>query len=361
MLLLLVVLLVFCISLVLSIPLSVESSSSEVSSSDEEYNNIVNMINSINDKKMATLLLEVVNYASGTKKSTTTTISSSGSSSSSSSSNSSLVEYDHLMFNRLLQSSSSIKVSFFYIGLIGHIYINGVEVSQPAYFNPANDTLAIRGSNSNCALDFDDVRLSFSFVQNHLRCTTTAGNFWESTVPNEWFAKDYNDSNWASTLVSSSPNVPPTWSLAGVSGAIFCRFHNEGLICKDGSEPYEGQCWCGKGYKSSTGLAPCEPCGDNSYTSTIGSTKCICSANAISINGYDTPNSCETCKDGSEKYGDQCWCSRGYKSSTGLAPCEPCEDNSFTDALGSKMCKCAANTFSITGYDNLNSCQECPG
>ena len=56
-----------------------------------------------------------------------------------------------------------------------------------------------------------------------------------------------------------------------------------------------------------------------------------------------------------------CKCAIGYKSPTGFAPCEPCDDNAFNDALGSTMCKCVINTFSSTGYDTPDSCVSCPG
>ena len=276
-----------CISLVLSLPSSSSSSSSSVASSvassEVDYNNLVGMISSMNEKEKATLL-EVVTYATGSTNSTSTSTTSGS------------VEYD--MFSRRLQSSASIKVT----GSCDDqmlIYINGViDETNPMYFNPATDTLAIRGLDGGgfygCVLYFNDVRIPVSIVQNHFKCTYK--DYSSIDLPAGWMAKDFDDSEWGGVYTTWGDGEG--WWAEGLThagGGIFCRYHPEGTICKEGSEIYEGNCWCGKGYKSSNGMAPCEPCDDNAYTDRLGSTVCKCAANAFSSNGYDTPNSCESC------------------------------------------------------------------
>lgn len=83
-----------------------------------------------------------------------------------------------------------------------------------------------------------------------------------------------------------------------LGGSIYCWYHEKALFCQDkNTEPYEGKCWCSIGYKSSNGMAPCTPCDDNSLSTTIGSSMCACSKDSFSINGYDTPNRCIKCPD----------------------------------------------------------------
>ena len=303
--LLVVLVLVLCISLVLSIPLSVESSlesssevaSSSLESSEVDYDSIASIISSMNDKEKATLLQEFINYATTTSKSDTTTITTTDD-----------IEYNHRKLNRLLQLSSPIKVT----GNCNRwmkIYINGVQVSQPAYFNPANDTLAIQGGcyttyggnydsvcsrfERYCRIYFNDVPIPISILQNRFKCAITKG------VDAAWSRKNFDDSTWGTVTQATAYNNKDQyswWVGSGYyDGYFFCRHHHEGTTCKDGSEPYGGQCWCGYGYKSSTGLGPCVPCDDNANTNTFGSTKCKCAASSFSSNGYDTPDSCESC------------------------------------------------------------------
>ena len=268
------------------------ASPSSISSSSLDYNNIITAISSMNDKDKATILEAVLEVVGTTSISTTsTTISSNDSTSNTNSS----IEYDHRKLNRLLQSSSSIKVTGGCDDQI-IIYVNGVQVSQPAYYNPSTDTLAIRGLDWGgyywCRIYFNDAELPVSTVNNHFKCTYKDN--YQDDLPAGWMDKDYDDSTWGDVYTTPWGG----WWAEGLThdyGGIFCRYHNEGSICKDGSEPYGGQCWCGYGYKSSTGLAPCEPCDDNSFTDALGSTMCKCAANAFSINGYDSPNSCKSC------------------------------------------------------------------
>jgi len=278
------------------------------------------MISSMNDKEKATLL-EVVTVAttgissSGISSISSTGISNSGASSSisttgisttsvssatTSSSNSS-IEYDHRILTKLLQSSSSssIKVTGGCDDYM-YIYINGTHVSTqgnpPVYFNPTTDTLAIRGLDAGghiyyCRIFFNDIQLSLAVVNNHFKCTYK-DNLNED-LPAGWMDKDYDDSFWGGVYQTPWGN----WWAEGLNhdyGGIFCRYHPVGF-CEDGSEPYGGQCWCSRGYKSANGMAPCDPCDDNAYTDAVGSTMCRCAANAFSSTGYDTPNSCESC------------------------------------------------------------------
>ena len=264
------------------------ASSSSISSSSLDYNNIITAISSMNDKEKATLLEEFINYATTTSKDTTTITTTDD------------IEYNHRKLNRLLQSSSPIKVTG-NCDMWMKIYINGVQVSQPAYFNPANDTLAIQGGcydnwdvcgpyRRYCRIYFNDIPIPISILQNRFKCAITNG------VDAAWSRKTFDDSTWGTVIQSQDRDQYSWWVGSGYDdGYFFCRHHHEGITCKDGSEPYGGQCWCGYDYKSSTGLGPCVPCDDNANTNTLGSTKCKCAASSFSGNGYDTPDSCESC------------------------------------------------------------------
>ena len=247
----------------------------------------------MNDKDKATILEAVLEVVGTTTISTTNTTSTSDTTSNTNSS----IEYDHRKLNRLLQSSSPIKVT-------GNcddqmiIYVNGVQVSQPAYYNPSTDTLAIRGldwgGNYWCRIYINDVVVPLSTVNNHFKCTYKDN--YQDDLPAGWLDKEYDDSTWGGVYTMGGEKMELWWAegLTHDRGGIFCRYHTVGK-CEEGSEPYGGQCWCAKGYKSPTGLAPCDPCEDNSFTDALGSTMCKCGANTFSINGYDTPNSCESC------------------------------------------------------------------
>ena len=281
------------------------------------------MITGMNDKDKVTLLEGLIEFvaAATTGISTTSTtgisttsatgisttvISTTSVTSTTTSNSNSSIEYDHRILTRLLQSSSSIKVTGDCDDEM-RIYINGVQVytegNPPVYFNPNTDTLAIRGLDSlggeyYCRIYFNDIQLPLAVVNNLFKCNYKDN--WTQDPPTGWMDKDYDDSTWGGVYQAWGG----FWATGQYHdrGGIYCRYHHEGILCKDGSEPYGGQCWCGRGYKSHNGLAPCEPCDDNAYTDALGSTMCRCAANAFSSTGYDTPNSCESCPGQSHTY-----------------------------------------------------------
>jgi len=214
--------------------------------------------------------------------------------------------YDDSSLKRLLTSSDSIKVSGFCDNRM-MIYVNGdlmvntelwdyVEYRYRPFtnFNPATDTLAIHGidhnsgSASTCILYFNDIEASSSFYKNHLKCTIDSSEGWTE--------KDFDDSAWGGTFINYNTYWPGFWAEI-FRPEIFCRYHAESL-CQEGSELYGGKCWCSKNYKSENGQSPCVPCDDNDFTTSIGSSMCLCGKNKFSTNGYDTPNSCESCPGG---------------------------------------------------------------
>jgi len=287
---------------------SLAPSLSSSATSQAVKSNIVNMISSMNDKEKATLLEDLVKVVTDASAGTSTTgisTNTTGTSITSTSSNSS-IEYDHRILTRLLQSSSSVKVTGSCDDFMD-IYINsthmstgswvaGPSSSPPVYFNPSTDTLAIRGIDSGggafyCHISFNDILLSLEAVANHFKCSYK--DHWSEEPPTGWMDRDYDDSFWGGIYTTQ---WGPWWAegLNHNFGAIYCRYHPVRL-CEDGSEPYGGQCWCSRGYKSSNGLAPCDPCDDNAYSDALGSTMCRCGANSFSSNGYDYPSSCESC------------------------------------------------------------------
>ena len=78
------------------------------------------------------------------------------------------------------------------------------------------------------------------------------------------------------------------------------------ITCPSGSQSYNGNCWCSPGYESSTGISPCDPCGDNSASSQLGASRCPCNIDYYSSTGYDDdPNGCQACSAGSITYSTQ--------------------------------------------------------
>jgi hypothetical protein len=86
----------------------------------------------------------------------------------------------------------------------------------------------------------------------------------------------------------------------------------------------------------------------------------VCIA-AFSVRGSfaisSAPPSAGTCEQGSQWYGSDCWCSPGYYSADGLAPCYPC-DNSFNTAAGSTTCLCSPGYASPTGNGPCTECED---
>lgn len=153
------------------------------------------------------------------------------------------------------------------------------------------------GGGYGCVILINDVVVPYAVLGNHFKCTPT-NNVAAGT---DWLARDFDDSQWlpASTaylrIIDYYTSLQAIWAQGvGVLGNIYCRFQIESN-CPFGSEPYEGKCWCSLNHKSDSGLGPCDPCDDNAFSSTLGSKMCTCAANAFSINGFDTPNSCESC------------------------------------------------------------------
>jgi hypothetical protein len=63
------------------------------------------------------------------------------------------------------------------------------------------------------------------------------------------------------------------------------------------------------------------------------------------------------CDGGSQWVGSACWCSQGFYSPDGLAPCFPCE-NSFNTAVGTTTCQCNAGFISVDGNAPCTPCTE---
>jgi hypothetical protein len=61
------------------------------------------------------------------------------------------------------------------------------------------------------------------------------------------------------------------------------------------------------------------------------------------------------CEQGSQRFGADCWCSAGYYSPNGRAPCIPCE-NSINTVVGSSTCVCNPG---FVGQSGNNPCTEC--
>ena len=57
------------------------------------------------------------------------------------------------------------------------------------------------------------------------------------------------------------------------------------------------------------------------------------------------------CDEGSEIYGNDCWCSKGYYSDNGLSPCNQCDYGSSSDVIGGKVtdCICQNGFYSSDG------------
>ena len=146
------------------------------------------------------------------------------------------------------------------------------------------------GGGYGCVVLINDAVVPNAVLRNHFKCTPT------SSVPagTDWLARDFDDSKWLPASPALVWDYQAVWAQDTQGGSIYCRFHTEPL-CPEGSEPYEGHCWCSANYKSDSGLAPCDPCGDNAFSTSLGSRMCTCSQNSFSVNGYDTPNLCDYC------------------------------------------------------------------
>lgn len=108
-------------------------------------------------------------------------------------------------------------------------------------------------------------------------------------------------------------------------------------------------------YRSDTGYAPCNQCQDIDTT-------------AYSFNWWQCGYNMAYFPD------SPCHCKVGYKSSNGLSPCEKCSEGSSTRdpyghychyiadyyATGATVCSCIQGYFSPSGYDTDGNCNRCP-
>ena len=117
---------------------------------------------------------------------------------------------------------------------------------------------------------------------------------------------------------------------------------------------------CDVDYYSPSGAPPCIHCPIGMTTkSNKGQTNCVLESTGISAPPTPPPSPC--LQNSVLYLDGNCWCNKNYKSSNGLAPCVPCGNNSFSNVIGASKCACNKNLFSDDGFDSYNgTCRECP-
>jgi hypothetical protein len=120
---------------------------------------------------------------------------------------------------------------------------------------------------------------------------------------------------------------------------------------------------CDAGSFGVGGLAPCIACDFNHFQNTPGSASCMsCPAETFTIGTAST--SASDCKGNSWPrlcpHTVVAQCRRGFKSATGLEPCEPAPVGQFCDGVGLTSCTdCPALTTTLT--TGAASPSECIG
>jgi hypothetical protein len=63
---------------------------------------------------------------------------------------------------------------------------------------------------------------------------------------------------------------------------------------------------------------------------------------------------------GSELFGSDCWCSKGYYSENGRAPCNMCDDGSSSNLIGGRLADCKCHNGFYSNTTGLSPCSSCP-
>jgi hypothetical protein len=123
--------------------------------------------------------------------------------------------------------------------------------------------------------------------------------------------------------------------------------------CDERSELFGSDCWCSKGYYSSDGRAPCKPC-KYSFNTKVGSSACTCYPGFVGENGKAP---CTACGKFSGTPGKEEWSREEYFfAGSGIRGPEETIDIRV-DQPGHSSCKCLIGAYGVSGR---SPCLQCP-